>query len=251
MCGANRIRHASSDSSGKFQEASVQWPIMKLLLVEDDVRIARALKKGLEDERWVVDHAADGETGRDFATIGQYDVIILDYLLPIYDGLQVCSELRKLKIYTPVLMLTARSQKADIIACLDAGADDYLTKPFSFEELLARIRALTRRPIQQVARVLQVGDLMLDPQSYMVTRGDVPIHLTQKEYVLLEYLMRHAGVAVKKDQIIESVWDFDADILPNTIEVYVRKLREKVDIPFAPAPPLIHTVRGFGYAIKS
>ncbi len=224
---------------------------MKVLLVEDDLRIAHSLKKGLQQERYTVDMAADGTSGHDLASTEPYDVIILDYMLPGMDGLQICQALRKSRNYTPIIMLTAKNSTSDITATLDAGADDYLTKPFSFEELLARIRAVTRRPASQVTSILRIGDLTLDPHTFAVTRAKTDIRLTHKEYALLEYLMRHVGTVVTKDQIIKNVWDFDADILPNTIEVYMRKLREKIDIPFAPSPTLIQTVRGFGYKISA
>lgn len=223
---------------------------MKLLLVEDDPRIATNLQNGLESERYTVDLVSDGDSGFDLASTQSYDAIILDYMLPIRSGLSLCKEIRKIKNFAPILMLTAKNQKEDIIACLDAGADDYLTKPFSFAELLARIRALTRRPVIQVSEVLTLGDLTLDPKNYTVVRAGCHLNLSQKEYTLLAYLMRHPGVPVSKDKIIEAVWDFDADILPNTIEVYIRKLREKIDIPFSPTPSHIHTSRGFGYMIK-
>lgn len=223
---------------------------MKLLLVEDDPRIATNLQNGLESERYTVDLASDGDSGFDLASTQSYDAIILDYMLPIRSGLSLCKEIRKIKNFAPILMLTAKNQKEDIIACLDAGADDYLTKPFSFAELLARIRALTRRPVIQVSEILTLGDLSLDPKNYTVVRAGRHLNLSQKEYTLLAYLMRHPGVPVSKDKIIEAVWDFDADILPNTIEVYIRKLREKIDIPFSPIPSHIHTSRGFGYMIK-
>ncbi|MEI6327009.1 MAG: response regulator transcription factor [Candidatus Roizmanbacteria bacterium] len=222
---------------------------MKLLIVEDDLRIAASLKKGLQQDRYTVDMATDGTSGYDLASTETYDAIVLDYMLPGMDGLHICQSLRKAHIYTPIIMLTAKNNTSDITATLDAGADDYLTKPFSFEELLARIRAVTRRPTSQVAKALKVADLTLDPQTFSVVRSKTDVHLTHKEYSLLEYLMRHQGVVMTKDQIIKNVWDFDADILPNTIEVYMRKLREKIDIPFAPSPALIQTVRGFGYKI--
>ncbi len=222
---------------------------MKLLIVEDDLRIANSLKKGLMQERYTVDMATDGTSGYDLASTESYDAIVLDYMLPGMDGLKICQSLRKSRNYTPIIMLTAKNNTSDITATLDAGADDYLTKPFSFEELLARIRAVTRRPASQVTSILKIADLTLDPHTFSVTRAKTDIRLTHKEYALLEYLMRHVGTVVTKEQIINHVWDFDADILPNTIEVYMRKLREKIDIPFAPSPTLIQTVRGFGYKI--
>lgn len=223
---------------------------MKLLLVEDDPRIATNLQRGLVSERYTVDLVLDGDSGLDYSSTHPYDAIILDYMLPRRSGLELCKEIRKMKNFTPILMLTAKNQKEDIVACLDAGADDYLTKPFSFEELLARIRALTRRPVTQTSDILTLGDLSLDPKNYSVVRLQRQLNLSQKEFALLAYLMRHPGVPVSKDKIIDAVWNFDADILPNTVEVYIRKLREKIDIPFRPALSHIHTIRGFGYMVK-
>ena len=165
------------------------------------------------------------------------------------DGLEVCEKLRKEKIHSPILMLTAKSQIQDKVAGLDLGADDYLTKPFSFEELLARIRALTRRPKKTVGTKLIVDDLCLEPQRFDVIREGKKISLSNKEFALLEYLMRNAGTILSKDQIISHVWNYDADILPNTVEVYIRNLRKKIDLPFKNKKPLLQTVRGFGYRI--
>ena len=222
---------------------------MRILVVEDEHKIAAALKKGLEQERYAVDVAYTGTDGFDLASTEEYDVILLDILLPGMDGISVCRDIRKKGIHTPILMLTAKGQTEDKITGLDTGADDYLTKPFSFEELLARIRALARRPKQALGNSLVVEDLSLNPQEYQVRRGTTPIPLSSKEFALLEYLMRHPGRIVSKEQIISHVWDYDADVLPNTVEVYIKNLRNKVDAPFPKSQELIHTVRGFGYKI--
>jgi DNA-binding response OmpR family regulator len=223
---------------------------MRILVVEDEHKIAQALKRGLEQERYAVDLAFDGDDGLATAQAETYDVIILDRMLPGKDGLVVCQDLRKNGNHTPILMLTAKDQIRDRVNGLDAGADDYLVKPFSFEELLARIRALLRRPQETEAAVLAVGDLQLDPALFTAVRSGTPISLSSKEFALLEYFMRNAGRVLSKDAIISHVWDFDADILPNTVEVYVGYLRNKIDKPFS-APNLIHTRRGFGYTLEA
>ncbi|OGK11566.1 DNA-binding response regulator [Candidatus Roizmanbacteria bacterium RIFCSPLOWO2_01_FULL_37_12] len=220
---------------------------MRILVVEDEHRIANSIKKGLELENYAVDVAYTGNEGFDLASTEDYDLILLDLLLPEMDGITLCTNLRKNKIHTPVLILTAKGQIQDKVTGLDSGADDYLTKPFSFEELLARVRALSRRPKTALAEILNVGDLQLNTRLYHTTRGAKQIRLTKKEFSLLEYLMRNAGKILKKDQIVTHVWDYDADILPNTVEVYIKNLRNKIDVPFK--NPLIHTVRGFGYKI--
>lgn len=222
---------------------------MRILVVEDEHKIAAAIKKGLEQERYAVDVAFTGTDGFDLASTEEYDVILLDLLLPGKDGITICRELRNKDIHTPVLMLTAKGQTEDKVTGLDSGADDYLTKPFSFEELLARIRALTRRPKQSVGTALVIDDLSLNPQEFQVKRGNDVLALSGKEFALLEYLMRHPGRIVSKEQIIAHVWDYDADVLPNTVEVYIKNLRNKIDVPYTKSPPLIHTVRGFGYKI--
>ncbi len=223
---------------------------MRILVVEDEHKIAAAIKKGLEQEKYAVDVAFTGTDGYDLAVSEDYDVILLDLMLPGMDGIALCRALRTKNIHTPVLMLTAKGQTDDKIAGLDSGADDYLTKPFSFEELLARIRALARRPKSTLGSVLTVGNLNLDPKTYQVTRDGKLIPLSSKEFSLLEYLMRHPNQVLSKDQIIAHVWDYDADILPNTVEVYIKNLRNKIDTPFSKKyPARIHTVRGFGYKI--
>jgi DNA-binding response OmpR family regulator len=222
---------------------------MKLLVVEDEHRIANSIKKGLEQERYAVDVAYTGTDGYDLASSEDYDLIILDLMLPDMDGLQICRQLRQKQNHTPILILTAKSQVQDKVIGLDTGADDYLSKPFSFEELLARIRALARRPKNLLDVVLTLEDLELDTVNYQTKRAGRSIMLSSKEFALIEYLLRHAHRILSKEQIIAHIWDYDADILPNTVEVYIRNLRRKIDLPFKGKPELIHTVRGFGYRI--
>jgi len=222
---------------------------VRILIIEDEHRIAQAIKKGLEQERYAVDLTFTGTDGYDMASTESYDLIILDLMLPGMDGMTVCRELRKNNIHIPILMLTAKGQIADKVTGLDAGADDYMTKPFSFEELLARVRSLTRREGAIRKTTLSAGDLTLDTKSFIVKRDNKQIALSQKEFALLEYLLIHKGEIVSKERIIEHLWDFDADILPNTIEVYIRNIRGKIDVPFHDKKPLIRTVRGFGYVV--
>lgn len=223
---------------------------MRVLVVEDEHKIANAIKKGLEQEAYAVDVAYTGSDGFDLASTEEYDVLILDLMLPEIDGLQICKKIREKKIHTPILILTAKGDVSEKVEGLDSGADDYLTKPFSFEELLARVRALHRRPREVLSTQLSVSDLILDTTTYEVKRGDKSIYLSSKEFSLLEYLMRNTGKTISKERIIANVWDYEADILPNTVEVYIKYLRNKVDKPFSDRPSLIHTVRGFGYTIK-
>lgn len=222
---------------------------MRILVIEDEHKIANSIKKGLEQEAYAVDVAYDGNNGFDMASSAFYDVIILDWLLPGMDGVLVCKKLREQKIHTAILILTAKGQVADRVSGLNAGADDYMVKPFAFEELLARLRALTRRPKETLGMVLSVSDLSLDPLSFEVKRMGKLIRLSHKEFSLLEYLMQHPNQIISKDQIIEHVWDYDADVLPNTVEVYIGYLRNKIDKPFPNNVSLIQTVRGFGYKI--
>lgn len=225
---------------------------MKVLLIEDEYKISRAVKQGLEQERGVVEVYHDGPSGLAAAQGDEYDVIILDRMLPGgMDGVAICEELRKQGNHTPILMLTAKTMIRDRVAGLNAGADDYLGKPFSFEELLARVRALMRRPQDTVANELKVGDLSLDTVTYVVKRESQTIDLTQTEFSLLEYLMRNHGRVLSKTNIINHVWDFDSDVLPNTVEAYIGYLRNKIDRPFKGKPELIRTVRGFGYKVES
>jgi len=220
---------------------------MRILIVEDEHKIANALKKGLEQEAFAVDVSYDAEEGFGMIAVNQHDLIILDRMLPGgFDGLQILRAIRDKKIHTPVIFLTARDQVEDRVAGLNAGADDYLAKPFAFEELLARVRALLRRPQDQVGTLLRHQDLTLDPAKFEVTRDGQAITLTTKEFALLEYLMHNPGRVLTKEAIINHVWNYDADILPNTVEVYMGYLRAKIDKPFT-GHKLIQTRHGFGY----
>ena len=222
---------------------------MRILVVEDEHKIGSSIKKGLEQESYAVDLSFTGNQGYDLAVSEEYDLIILDLLLPGMNGIEIVTSLREKQIHTPILMLTAKGQIEDKVTGLNAGADDYLTKPFAFEELLARIRALIRRPKDSLPAVLTFDDLSLDTISFNVRRDGKLINLSSKEFSLLEYLLRHQNRVLKKDQIINHVWDYDADILPNTVEVYIGYLRNKIDKPFKDKASLIQTVRGFGYKI--
>ncbi len=221
--------------------------VMRILVVEDEHKIANAIKKGLEQESFAVDVVYDGDEGLDFALTDDYDLVILDRMIPgESDGLQILKSMRESKFHTPVIFVTAKDRVQDKVEGLDAGADDYLVKPFAFEELLARVRALLRRPQDNLETVLTYEDLSLDPATFSVNRDGKKIDLTTKEFALLEYLMRNPDRIVTKENIITHVWDYDADILPNTVEVYMGYLRGKVDKPFS-GPELLHTKRGFGY----
>ena len=223
---------------------------MRVLVIEDEHKIANALRRALQQEKYAVDVCYDGDNGYAMATTEPYDVMIIDRMLPgEYDGLAIVRELRSLNIHTPVLLLTALGTVRDKTTGLDTGADDYLVKPFALEELLARVRALIRRPQDQQPNTLTAGDLSIDTTTFEVRRGSVVISLTQKEYALLEYLMRNQNRPLTKEMIISHVWDYDADILPNTVEVYIKYLRNKIDKN--PFTPLIHTVRGFGYKLQA
>lgn len=222
---------------------------MRILVVEDEHKIANAIKQGLVQEKYAVDVEYDGDAGLGAALNEPYDLMIIDRMLPgSVEGVDICREVRAKNIHSPILLLTAKDQVRDRVTGLNAGADDYLIKPFSFEELLARVRALLRRPHDTKGTQLTVDDLALDTISYRVSRAGKLINLSAKEFALLEYLMRNAGQVLSKDSIIAHVWDFDADILPNTVEVYIGYLRNKVDKPFKKAG-LIHTLRGFGYRL--
>lgn len=222
---------------------------MRILVVEDEHRIAASIKKGLEQEHYAVDLAYTGPDGYDLASTEDYDLIILDLMLPGLDGLQICKQLRQGNIHTPILILTAKGQIQDKVEGLDTGADDYLTKPFAFEELLARLRALVRRPQNTLDSILTVDDLKVNPKTYEVNRGEKIITLSSKEFSLLEFLIRHPRQILTKEQIINHVWDYNANILPNTVEVYIKNLRQKIDEPFKTKKPLITTIRGFGYKL--
>lgn len=219
---------------------------MKVLIIEDEERIARGLAKGLRQENYVVDIASDGEEGYDLAGGGEYDLVILDLMLPKMDGITVCRKLRADKIKTPILMLTAKDQVRDKVAGLDSGADDYLAKPFAFEELLSRMRALIRRPINMIENVLRFEDIEMDLTALTVNRGKKIIELSQKEFALLEYFLRNPKKVISKEQIISRIWSFEAEVLPNTIEVNIKNLRRKLG-----PPELIHTRRGFGYLLDT
>ncbi|MFH1244759.1 MAG: response regulator transcription factor [bacterium] len=215
---------------------------MRLLVVEDEHRIAEALRKGLTQERYAVDVAYTGADGYDLATSEEYDLLILDLMLPGMDGGEICIRLRKNNIHVPILMLTAKNQVQDRVKGLDSGADDYLPKPFAFEELLARIRALLRRPKGEVGTKLVVNTWSMDTLQREVRSANKIVAVSAKEYALLEYLLRHPNQILTKEQIIAHVWDYDSDILPNTVEVYIKKLRNK-------GLPIV-TVRGFGYKLE-
>lgn len=221
---------------------------MRILVVEDEHRIAQAIKEGLEQESYAVDIAFDGLEGYNTASNDDYDLILLDVMMPEMDGYEVVKKLRVDGKHTPVLMLTAKDQNKDVVQSLDSGADDYLQKPFSFEVLLARIRALLRRPQETIQHVIKIEDLTVDLTHREVKRAGKLIKLSSKEYAVLEYLVRNSGKVLSKNNIMTHVWDFDADILPNNVEVFIAYLRNKIDKPFKGAK-LIHTVRGFGYKV--
>ena len=221
---------------------------MRLLVVEDEKRMADLLRKGLQEEGYVVAVATNGAIAFEMAQAGEFELILLDIMLPGMDGLQVAQRLRQEGNRVPILMLTARDATPDIVQGLDHGADDYLTKPFSFEVLLARVRALLRRgPASQPVR-LRVGDLELDPGSHEVMRGGQSIQLTRTEFQLLEYLMRRCGQVIPRDLLIEAVWGYDRNIESNTLDAFIRLLRSKVEGDSGPR--LIHTVRGVGYVVR-
>lgn len=221
---------------------------MRILVVEDDEIIATFLKYGLEQEQYMVDMATDGEVGWALSQTHEYDVIILDIVLPKRDGLTLCRQLRAQQRQTPILLLTGRQSVEDKVRGLDVGADDYLVKPFVFAELLARLRALLRRHTAQVASHLQVADLLLDPVRHTVARGGHEIEMTATEYTLLEHLMRHAGDVITRAQLIEHVWKQQMAHGSNVLDVYISHLRRKIDQRFA--PKLLHTVRGVGYVLR-
>lgn len=223
---------------------------MRILIVEDEHKIAQSLKKGLEQENFAVDLCFDGIKGFDLASTEEYDAIILDLMLPGLDGITICQNLRSSSIHTPILILTAKGQTNEKVEGLNSGADDYLAKPFAFEEVLARVKALTRRPAHILTNTLSADDLTLDTQSFEVKRGKTLINLSSKEFSLLEYLLRNKNKILTKDKIIEHVWSYDSDVLPNTVEVYMGYLRSKIDKPFSTKPHLLKTVRGFGYKLE-
>ncbi len=221
---------------------------MRILVIEDEHKIAQSIKKGLEQESFAVDLSFKGDEGFDLASTEDYDLIILDVMLPRINGFEICQKLRVQNIHTPILILTAKGLLEDKVMGLNEGADDYLTKPFAFEELLARVRALIRRPKTGTGTILGFDDLTLNTLTYQVKRNDKKIQLSSKEYALLEYFLRHPNQILTKDQIIAHIWDYEADVLPNTVEVYIGYLRKKIDT-VAFGKSLIHTVRGFGYRL--
>lgn len=222
---------------------------MRILIIEDEHKIAQALKKALEQDNYAVDLSFDGDDGYAMITTEPYDLAIIDRMIPgEYNGLDIVKAMRQQKIHIPVIILTAKGSINDRTIGLDSGADDYIVKPFALNELLARIRALLRRPITFQETILTYKDLSLNTITFEVKRGKTKIQLTSKEFSLLEYLLRNQGYPSNKNTIISHVWDYDADILPNTVEVYIKYLRQKIDEPFS-TPPLIQTVRGFGYKI--
>jgi len=222
---------------------------MRILVIEDEAKVASFIRRALEEEGYAVDACADGAKGLELASAGCYDLVILDLMLPGLPGIEVLRTLRKDQVSVPVLILTAQSQVNQKVKGLDAGADDYLTKPFAIEELLARVRVLLRRGSGEAAGLLQVEDLVLNPASREVTRGGRRIELTAKEYALLEYLMRNAGRVLTRPMIAEHVWNQDFDTFTNVIDVYVNYLRNKIDR--GQDRKLIHTVRGSGYTLKA
>lgn len=221
---------------------------MRILLIEDEKKVARFISKGLTEESYAVDAAYDGEEGLFLAEVNDYDLIILDIMLPKKDGFEVLKSLRNKGSTTPVIMLTARDEIESKVQGLDLGADDYMTKPFAFSELMARIRAILRRKQEKADNRLQLGDLVIDAVTRTVTRGNKPIELTNKEYALLEYFIRNPGRVLSRTMIAEHVWDYQFDPMTNVIDVYVNYLRQKIDRGFE--KKLIHTIRGVGYVIR-
>jgi DNA-binding response OmpR family regulator len=220
---------------------------MRILVVEDEHKIAGAIKRGLEQERYAVDVAYDADSGLSMALTEEYDILILDRMLPgLIEGVDIAKEVRANGIHTPILFLTAKDSVGDRVAGLNAGADDYLIKPFAFEELIARVHALLRRPHEALPSVLKIDNLEMNLSTGIVRRMGKVVQLSAKEYALLEYLLRNQNMVLSKQQIISHVWDYDADILPNTVEVFIGYLRNKLERPFK-GPHLIHTVLGFGY----
>ena len=218
---------------------------MRILLVEDDPKVSAFILKGLKEEGYALDAYADGMDGAHWAVENEYDLIILDVMLPGMNGLDICRHIRAENKSTPVLMLTARDSSDDIVSGLDSGADDYLTKPFSFDVLLARVRALLRRAQQYRSATLRIADLEMDPATRRVSRAGADIQLTGKEYAMLEYFMRNPGVGLSESRIIEHVWDMNHDSMTNTVNVYIHHLRNKIDR--GQSRRLIHTIRGAGY----
>jgi len=222
---------------------------MRILVVDDDAHVAGAVRRGLEGEGYAVDVAYDGDEAHWLATENPYDVLVLDSMLPGMSGDAVCASLREAGVWTPILMLTAKTGETEEAQALDAGADDFLSKPFSYVVLLARLRALLRRGGTERPRVLRAGDLSLDPATHRVLRGDTEVALSPRQLALLEYLLRHPGEVLSKSQIMEHVWDFTFEGDPNIVEVYVRQVRLRIDLPFG--RQALQTVRGAGYRLDA
>ncbi|HEY7294069.1 MAG TPA: response regulator transcription factor [Dehalococcoidia bacterium] len=222
---------------------------MRVLVVEDDRRLVRALRRVLEEERYVVDEAFDGIDGEELARDGQYDAIVLDWMLPGRDGVSVCRNLRRARVATPILMLTARDTVENRVEGLDAGADDYLVKPFASIELLARLRSIGRRRTDELPEArLSADGLVMDLVRHEVQRDGKPIELTAREFALLEYFLRHPGQALTRTQILAAVWRYDTEVVSNVVDIYVHYLRDKIDQGYA--KKLLHTIRGVGYALR-
>jgi len=221
---------------------------VRILVVEDEIKLANAIARALKLQKYAVDVVFDGIKGFNFAVGEEFDLLILDINLPGMDGLEICRKIRQEGLHTPILMLTARGQTTDKVTGLDEGADDYLVKPFSFEELFARIRALIRRPQKTNKSILRVKDLALDIIKFKVERNNQPIALSAKEFSILEYLLRHKNMVISRQQLIAHIWSYDADVLPNVVEVHIKHLRDKIDTPFS--DKLIKTIRTKGYMIE-
>ena len=221
--------------------------VMRILVVEDEKKIAAFIERGLKEKHYTVDVAADGEQGSMLASVNDYDLIILDNILPKKTGLQVCQEVRKDGKSVPIIVLSVKSETSTKVELLNAGADDYLSKPFSLEELLARVRALLRRPSQVEGDILQIADLVLDSKKQIVKRGAKEVYLTRKEFALLEYLLKNAGAVLSRGMIMEHVWNMSADPFSNTIESHILSLRRKIDTNIK--KKLIHTIPGRGYKL--
>ncbi|NWF92362.1 MAG: response regulator transcription factor [Syntrophaceae bacterium] len=222
---------------------------MRILIVEDEKKVASFIKKGLEEEHYAVDVAYDGEVGLYMAEVNEYDLVVLDLMIPKVDGLEVLKRIRREKNNVPVLVLTAKDSVEDIVKGLDSGCDDYLTKPFNFLVFLARVRALLRREKMEKEPLLKIADLTLSPVTHKVARGGKEIELTSKEYALLEYFMRNPDRVLTRTMIAEHVWDYHFDSMTNVVDVYVNYLRKKIDKDFE--PKLIHTLRGIGYILSA
>lgn len=223
---------------------------MKILIIEDNKNIANSIKRGLNQEGFSVDIATNGEDGYDLALTEPYDLLILDWMLPVKSGKEICTDLRKKQVNIPILFLTAKVDIENKIEGLNIGADDYLTKPFDFEELLSRVRALLRRPKQILPEILKCDTLSLNLTSQEVYRSESVVKLTKREFLLLSYMLKNVNTILSKERLLSSVWEYDSEILPNTIEQYMGYLRNKIDKPFPSERQLIRTVKGFGYKLS-